>query len=98
MVNISNNIQLKANESLRNEDEMASVFPTFMWVVRDFVLRLVDSDQKPLTQSEYFERSLVELKGDSESIKAKNKIRTHIKQYFKERDCCTMVRPLADEK
>lgn len=41
---------------------------------------------------------MVEQKGESESVKAKNQIRAHIKKYFTVRDCCTMVRPLANEK
>jgi hypothetical protein len=69
-----------------------------MWIVRDFALKLVDQEQTPITQQEYFEKSLVELKGDSESVKAKNKIRAHIKKFFADRDCCTMIRPLANEK
>ena len=40
----------------------------------------------------------MEQKGESESVKAKNQIRAHIKKYFTVRDCCTMVRPLANEK
>ena len=69
-----------------------------MWIVRDFALKLVDHEQNPISQHEYLERSLVELKGDSEATRTKNKIRAHLKKFFKERDCCTMVRPLANEK
>lgn len=74
------------------------MFPSFLWIVRDFVLRLEDQNQQPITEHEYFERSLVEIKGESAATKAKNQIRAHIKKYFTDRDCCTMVRPLANEK
>ena len=65
-----------------------------MWVVRDFALQLVDEDSNELTPREYFEKALLERGGPSD---AKNEIRKHLKKYFNERECCTMIRPLTNE-
>lgn len=68
-----------------------------MWVVRDFTLQLVDNEQEPITSKEYLEKALGNQKGFSESVEQKNRIRRLLKSFFKERDCCTMIRPLTKE-
>jgi hypothetical protein len=68
-----------------------------MWVVRDFTLQLLDSEQEPITSKEYLEKALSTQKGFSESVEQKNRIRRLLKSFFKERDCCTMIRPLTRE-
>ena len=68
-----------------------------MWVVRDFTLQLVDSEGEPISSKEYLDRALANQKGFSESVESKNRIRRLLKSFFKDRDCCTMVRPLTKE-
>ena len=68
-----------------------------MWVVRDFTLQLVDADSEPITSKDYLEKALQNQKGFSEAIDKKNRIRRLLKSFFKERDCCTMIRPLTKE-
>ena len=36
-------------------DELAKFFPSFMWVVRDFTLRLLDTDGNKINSKEYLE-------------------------------------------
>jgi hypothetical protein len=69
-----------------------------MWVVRDFTLQLVDSENEPLSSKEYLEKALEIQKGFSDSVESKNRIRRLMKSFFKERDCQTMIRPLTNEE
>ena len=69
-----------------------------MWVVRDFALQLVDLEGEPMTSKEYFEKALQPQKGFSDGVESKNRIRRLLKSFFKERDCCTMIRPLTKEE
>jgi hypothetical protein len=78
-------------------EEYGSYFPSFMWVVRDFTLQLVDQEGEPLTSKEYFEKALDCQKGFSDAVEQKNRIRRLLKSFFKDRDCCTMIRPLTNE-
>ena len=39
-------------------DEIAKYFPSFLWVVRDFSLKLLDNIGNPISQKEYFENAL----------------------------------------
>lgn len=39
-------------------DEVAKYFPSFLWVVRDFSLRLLDTYGNQLTPKEYLENSI----------------------------------------
>ena len=79
-------------------DELAKFFPSFMWVVRDFTLRLLDTEGNKINSKEYLEQSLKEQKGTSDAVENKNRIRRMITSFFKDRDCFTMVRPTENEK
>ena len=101
VVNLTKNIHLKSQNSDTGEmdcEDYSSFFPSFIWVVRDFTLQLVDNDGEPLTSKEYLERALITQKGFSDSVESKNRIRRLLQTFFKERDCFTMIRPLMDEE
>lgn len=100
VVNLTKNIQIKSqglSEEIDSED-YAKYFPTFVWVVRDFTLQLIDQEGESISPKEYLERSLAAQKGFSESVEQKNRIRRLLTTFFKERDCFTLVRPLTDEE
>lgn len=65
VANLTKNIQLKASGQLANSDEIdpeefQAIFPTLMWVVRDFALQLSDENHNPINSREYLERALQE--------------------------------------
>jgi chromosome segregation ATPase len=97
IVNITKNVQVSSSNNEVDPREIAKYLPSFMWVIRDFSLRLVDPEGEPMTSKEYLEKSLEIQKGFSDIVEQKNKIRTLLKEFFKERDCATLVRPLTDE-
>ena len=51
-----------------------------------------------INSKEYLESALLPQKGSSDSVENKNRIRRLISTFFKERDCCTLVRPTEEEK
>ena len=87
-----------AGNDCEDPDELAKFFPSFMWVVRDFTLRLQDQFGNKINSKEYLETALQEQKGNSDAIENKNRIRRMIVSFFKDRDCFTMVRPIENEK
>ena len=73
---MTKNIQLKAS-GIQDEvdpEELSKYFPSFMWVVWDFSLKLVDKDGDKISSKEYLEKALQPQKGFSEQIEQKNKI------------------------
>jgi hypothetical protein len=70
-------------------------FPDFNWILRDFSLALVGKNNEPITTKTYLENCLSSQTGDSE---IRNKIRTSIRNAFRNRDCFTFVRPLTNEE
>eukprot|EP00347_Sterkiella_histriomuscorum_P021939 403332245 len=99
IVNLSKQLQIKNQKAEEADpDDVAKYFPSFLWVVRDFALRLLDQYGNPINSKEYLENSLKEQKGTSDNIEKKNKIRRLILNFFKDRDCYTMVRPTEEEK
>jgi len=103
VINLSKHIHIRNNQKFGQEtepEELANLFPSFMWVLRDFSLQLVDENGESISPKEYLEMAL-----DTENNKSyinnqfdpKFKIRKLIKTYFKDRDCSTMIRPLLKE-
>ena len=74
------------------------MFPSFLWILRDFSLKLEDADGNIISSRQYLENSLKEMKGCSETVESKNRVRRLLKQFFHERDCCTLIRPTEREK
>jgi hypothetical protein len=99
IVNLSKQLQVRAQAGKETDpEELRSYFPSFMWVLRDFALKLVDAQGKSVTPKQYLENALVPQKGTSDSVELKNRVRRTISSVFSDRDCCTLVRPLEDEK
>lgn len=98
VVNLSRSLQIKRGEKDMDPDELAQYFPSFLWVLRDFALRLEDEQGNTLTQKGYLEKSLEEQAGLSDAVEAKNKVRRLVRQFFADRDCHTIVRPIEDER
>ena len=99
VVNLTKHIHIKSQQSDDPDGEdYAAYFPAFLWVVRDFALRLVSLEGDPITPKEYLERALMPQKGFTDAIEDKNRIRRLLKHFFKERDCFTMVRPAPNEE
>uniref|UniRef100_K3XAM0 GB1/RHD3-type G domain-containing protein n=1 Tax=Globisporangium ultimum (strain ATCC 200006 / CBS 805.95 / DAOM BR144) TaxID=431595 RepID=K3XAM0_GLOUD len=82
-----------------NEDDVMqfhNFFPSFLWVVRDFTLELVDEDGDPISSSDYLEKALAD-QARIPSNMERNRIRAMMKDFFRDRDCVTLVRPVHDE-
>jgi len=98
IINLSKTIKLKQNSDGDNPEDLSIYFPSLLWLLRDFSLKLEDTHGNVITAKQYLENALQLQKGSSEIIEEKNKIRKLINSYFKERDCFSMVRPIENEK
>jgi hypothetical protein len=101
VTNISKFIQVKSGKEEASGDAASSLvnyMPKFLWVVRDFALQLVDGQNCEISSTQYLDRALEDLPaGNGAAATDKNQVRQHLKKYFPERDCCTMVRPITNE-
>jgi len=95
VLNLAKHIHVKSRKGCDTEkaSELSQYFPNFLWVLRDFHLRLVDERGAAMTEREYLESALRPIPGQEE----KNRLREVIKDLFRERDCVTIVRPVAEE-
>lgn len=41
-----------------DSDEYQKYFPSFLWIIRDFTLQLIDEDGESITSREYLEKAL----------------------------------------
>lgn len=65
VANLTKHIRVKAGARSETGESFGEVFPSFLWVVRDFALQLVGSDGESITATEYLERSLKPAPGQS---------------------------------
>jgi hypothetical protein len=98
LINLAKEVQVKTKAHENEKEDPAQYFPSFLWVVRDFALKMIDANGNAMTSKDYLERALELQKGVSDNVESKNRIRRLFKHFFKERDCVTMVRPLESEK
>ena len=77
VVNLTKHIHVRSSNSGSAEDDgadFAQYFPSFLWLVRDFTLQLVNSDGQAFSSKEYLERALQPVPGFTEQIEAKNRL------------------------
>ena len=96
IVNLAKDIQTKVSNS-KGDHGLESFFPSFLWVVRDFALKMIDAEGRSISSKDYMEKALENQKGVSDTVESKNRIRRLIKHFFVDRDCSTLVRPLESE-
>jgi hypothetical protein len=95
---LSKHIRISGDEESKDEaTEFHRFFPSFVWVVRDFSLSLVDEDGEPISALDYLERSLAPQSGFDKPTMERNRVRQMLTAFFTERKCTTLVRPLMDE-
>ena len=83
--------------SSSNNTDLAHFFPPFMWVLRDFSLRL-EREGREITPKEYLDDALGERPGNSARIRSRNEIRRAFRTLFRDRSCVTLVRPVHEEE
>ncbi|XP_068280577.1 guanylate-binding protein 1-like isoform X2 [Nyctibius grandis] len=91
VVKLSEHINLKAapeksEDELKDSEKFVLFFPTFVWAVRDFTLRL-ELNGKKISEDEYLENALKLKAGSSPEIERYNQPRECIRQFFPGRKC-----------
>lgn len=100
VVNLSKHIQTSSSPSQKDgggASDFHEFFPSFMWVVRDFTLQLLDNGKK-ISSRQYLENALKPQGGYSDDALEKDQIRSLLADFFRQRDCITLVRPVDDEQ
>ena len=65
IINLAKDI--KISDSSQQQDP-ADFFPSFLWIVRDFALQMVDKEGQKITAKDYLEKALENQKGVSDAI------------------------------
>ena len=68
--------------------------------MRDFTLQLkkMGANGRSLTSRDYLNHALEDQKGMSKDVFKKNAVRRMLRTIFPEKDCVTLVRPIAEEE
>uniref|UniRef100_A0A8C3K940 GB1/RHD3-type G domain-containing protein n=1 Tax=Calidris pygmaea TaxID=425635 RepID=A0A8C3K940_9CHAR len=99
VMELTEQVKLKAARGQREEEqeeedpeEVAPFFPTFVWTVRDFTLRL-ERDGEGISEDQYLEKALALKDGSSSKIRRYNQPRERIRQLFRDRKCFVFDQP-----
>jgi len=76
----------RVTSEMRAED--AGELPGFLWLLRDFALQLTSAGGATVDADTYMEEALSGEKQDA---------RAHLRNYFKDRGCATLIRPVMEE-
>ena len=98
ILNLSKSIKIKSVNLEDNEEDFGEYFPTLLWLLRDFSLKLEDKNGNVITEKQYLINALENVTGTSDIIEEKNRVRNLINSYFPEKDCFVMVRPVENEE
>ena len=61
IVNLSKQLEVSGQKAEdADPDQVSQYFPSFLWVVRDFALRLEDENQNSISSKQYLENALKE--------------------------------------
>ena len=98
VVNLTKHIHCnKTNGEEDSGSDFAQHFPAFMWVVRDFTLQLKSPQGRPIPPKTYLEKALKPEQESDDSDIQKNQVRMMLSNFFPDRDCVPLVRPVSDE-
>lgn len=95
---LSKNISISADGAASSEHALSYYTPKFLWLLRDFMLEIQDVRGNPITSTQYLENALTDQSTFQKSSSTNRKIRQSLLNFFKDRDCMTMVRPVQDER
>jgi len=97
---LSHHIQAQAAAGGSEGDEglsaLAPYAPHFLWLLRDFALRLTSVEGEEISAPQYLDAALAPTPGLGPR-EGRNRIRTAIAEAFSARDCFALVRPVTDE-
>uniref|UniRef100_A0A671K2C4 Guanylate-binding protein 1-like n=1 Tax=Sinocyclocheilus anshuiensis TaxID=1608454 RepID=A0A671K2C4_9TELE len=95
-INIRSPLSVPAGAAEGDDCHFVRFFPSFIWVVRDFTLKL-EADGKKVTEDEYLEFALDLKKGVNKKISDYNLPRQCIRNYFPSRNCFVFPSPASTE-
>lgn len=83
---LSKKIKLDLNTSQRdNEEQLHLYMPKFLWILRDFTLKLENVKGKRITATEYLDNCLTDQNSIGRVDEDSRKIKKSIMNYFKSR-------------
>lgn len=77
---------IKAKNSVSDDELMKKCFPILFWIARDFTLSIRNPIGQKITDQEYLDSSLSIQDGSTDSIQKFNEIRTRLKDTFSKRN------------
>ena len=87
VVSLTKHIHVQSRSGSEEDDgqQFSAFFPSFLWVVRDFMLQLKGPNGRPIDPKQYLEKALKPQAGMGDDQFKTNKIRMMLSSFFQER-------------
>jgi hypothetical protein len=94
-------VTINDKELVESSYQLSQYAPKFLWILRDFVLEVKDLQGRIVSPKLYLESILTDLPvgnmGFTRNAEKSIKTRESILNFFKNRDCITLIRPVNNE-
>ena len=94
-------VALEEGKKVVSEYQLSQFAPKLLWILRDFVLEIKDNQGRTVSAPQYLESSLLDInpntKSNNKDSQKSIQTRQSLINFFKNRDCLTMLRPIDDE-
>lgn len=95
---LSKNIKTGGERGVSQDTELHKYMPKFLWLLRDFMLKIEDERGRKISPSQYLENCLNDKDAIGKTSEQSRKIKRSIMNYFPDRGCLTLIRPVDDEE
>ena len=95
---LSKNIKTGGERGASQDTDLHRYMPKFLWLLRDFMLKIEDERGRKISPSQYLENCLNDKDTIGKMNEQSRKIKRSIMNYFPDRGCLTLIRPVDDEE
>ena len=91
ILNLIKTIKIRNITEEENYNELNTFLPNLFWILLNSNLKMEDNNGNTITEKQYMESCLTLINSSNDYVEDLNKIKMGIKNYFKERDCFTLM-------
>ena len=91
IINLIRTIKIRNIMEEENDNELNEFLPRLFWILFNSNIKLEDKNGNTITEKQYMDSSLKIINSTNDHVEELNRIKIGIKNYFKERECFTLM-------
>ena len=91
VINLMRTIKIRNIVEEENNNELNDFLPKLFWILFSSNIKLEDKNGNTITEKQYMDNCLKIINSTNDHVEEINRIKTGIKNYFKNRECFTLI-------